>query len=191
MKSRNLLLGLAACLVIGALVLILAKGPGEDSPASDVAAPAGRTVSGAKKASDDPSPSSGSVDGTVRKMEVAPLDDKQRGELLAEIEQLSVTYDAKELPKLEPYLLHPDPEVRKAAMNGMVVLGDSAAAPLLRRAAEKAPTPQEAVALTEAADFMELPEGSFIPKERVKEGTRVPLEGKPGERKPLERKRGE
>ncbi|QJE98779.1 hypothetical protein [Luteolibacter luteus] len=112
----------------------------------------------------------------------APLDDARRAALLAEIEQFSVSYDAKELPKIEPYLLHPDAEVRKAAMNGMIVLGDSAAAPLLRKAAEKAPTPQEAVALTEAADYMELPAGSFIPKDRTKEGTRVPMEGKPERR---------
>jgi hypothetical protein len=176
MKSRTLLLVLAACLVIGALVLILARRPDK---AGDATPPAAK-ASGKKetKAGNAP-PSSGSNVETARAKEAAPLDNQQRETILAEIEQLSVSYDAKELPKIEPYLLHPDAGVRKAAMDGMIVLGDSAAAPLLRKAAEKAPTPQEAVALTEAADFMELPEGSFIPKERTKEGTRVPMKEKP------------
>lgn len=112
----------------------------------------------------------------------AALTEEARTAILGEIEQASVTYDAKALPDIERYLLHPDPEVRQAAMNGMIVLGDAAAGPLLRKAAEKAPTPKEAVALTEAADYIELPPGTFIPKDRTAPGTRMPAEGKPGER---------
>ena len=104
---------------------------------------------------------------------------EKRAAILAEIEQLSVTYDAKELPEIEPYLLHPDPEVREAAMNGMIVLGDSAAAPLLRKAAAGAANPKEAVALEEAAAYMELPAGTFVPGERTRPGTRIPLGEKP------------
>lgn len=110
------------------------------------------------------------------------LTEEERLVIFNEIEQASVTYDAKALPDIEPYLLHPNPEVRQAAMNGMVVLGDAAAGPLLRKAAEKAPTPKEAVALGEAADYVELPSGTFIPKERTASGTRKASEGKPGER---------
>lgn len=112
------------------------------------------------------------------------LSEEKRIAIFNEIEQASVTYDAKALPQIERYLLHPDPEVRAAAMNGMIVLGDSAAAPLLRAAAEKAPTPKEAVALGEAADYMELPAGTFVPKERAGQGKqRKPLDGRPAERK--------
>jgi hypothetical protein len=111
------------------------------------------------------------------------LSEERRAAIFNEIEQASVTYDAKALPQIEPYLLHPDPEVRAAAMNGMIVLGDSAAAPLLRAAAEKAPTAKEAVALGDAADYMELPAGTFVPKERSGQGNqRKPLDGKPAER---------
>lgn len=84
-----------------------------------------------------------------------------RERILEEIQDASVSYDAAELPKIEPYLLHADPEIRQAAMNGMIVLGDKAAGPLLRKAAELAPTPQEAVALIEAADYVELPSAKF------------------------------
>lgn len=110
------------------------------------------------------------------------LSEEERTVILNGIEQAAVTYDAKALPDIERYLLHPDPEVRQAAMNGMVVLGDAAAGPLLRMAAEKAPTPQEAVSLGEAADYVELPPGTFVPKERNAPSTRMPADGKRGER---------
>ena len=110
----------------------------------------------------------------------AILRDEERSAILNTIEQASVTYDAKALPLIEPYLLHQDPDVRLAAMNGMIVLGEAAAGPLLRKAAEKCTSPKEAVALSEAADFVELPSGTFVPKERTASGTRKP--GKPGER---------
>lgn len=179
MKSRSLVLGLAACLVVGAGLLMFIQQPEKAVPA-----PGQPTVAKAVVTKEDAKNSNTTAPAKAEedKDPVAPLDAKQRETLLVEIEQISVTYDAKELPKLEPYLLHPDAEVRKAAMNGMVVLGDSAASPLLRKAAEKAPTPQEAVALTEAADFMALPEGSFVPKDRAKQGTRKPLDGKPAPR---------
>lgn len=116
----------------------------------------------------------------------APVEEKlsedQRKMIFAKIEEASVTYDPKGLPLLEPYLLHPDPEVRTAALNGMIVLGEAAAAPMLREAAKKAPNPKEAVALTEAADYLELPAGSFIPAERTAEGTRLPNSGEAGKR---------
>jgi hypothetical protein len=80
--------------------------------------------------------------------------------ILGQIEDASVTYDAKALPLIEPYLLNPDPVVREAAKNGMINLGDAAAGPLLREASRHAYTPQEAVALSEAADYVELPPAS-------------------------------
>jgi hypothetical protein len=83
-------------------------------------------------------------------------------EILEEIHDASVTYDPKQLMKIEPYLLHPDSEVRQAAINGMIVLGDASAGALMRAAAAKAPSPQEAVALLEAADYVELPSASEI-----------------------------
>ena len=111
------------------------------------------------------------------------LTDQERIAILGKIEEASVTYDAKALPQIEPFLLHPDPEVRTAALNGMIVLGESGAAPLLRKAAEKAPTPQEAVAMTEAAGYLELPSGTFVPKDRAAPGTRLPGGAKAPERR--------
>lgn len=88
--------------------------------------------------------------------------------ILQAIEDAAVSYDARELPNIEPFLRHPDAEVRAAALRGMFTLGDAAAAPLLRAASRQAATPQEAVALIEAADYLELPSGSLIKARRAK-----------------------
>lgn len=80
-----------------------------------------------------------------------------REEILAEIEAASVTYDAAALPRIERFLLHPDPEVRQSARDGMIVLGDAAAGPLLRDASRHMADPREAAALLESADYVELP----------------------------------
>lgn len=88
------------------------------------------------------------------------LQDKEQ--ILEAIQEVTVTYDPQELPKLQPYLLHADPEIRQAARQGMVDMGDAAAGPLLRAASRLALTPQEAVELSEAADYVELPPASVI-----------------------------
>lgn len=86
----------------------------------------------------------------------------EKPKILEVIDEASVSYDAAELPKIQPFLLHADPEVRKAALEGMLTLGDAAAAPMLRTAAKLALTPEEAQAMTEAAAYLELPSGSML-----------------------------
>lgn len=83
-------------------------------------------------------------------------------EILGQIHDASVTYDPKELPKIQPFLTHENPEVRKAAVDGMVILGDASAGAMIREAAKSAPTPQEAVKMLEAADYVELPSARAI-----------------------------
>ena len=85
------------------------------------------------------------------------LSTQQTETILEQINDASVTYDSRELSKIQPFLTHADPEVRKAAMNGMIVLGDASAGAMLRDAAKSAQSPQEAVAMLEAADYVELP----------------------------------
>ena len=58
---------------------------------------------------------------------------------------------------IRPYLLDADPEVRAAARDGMVQLGEGDAIPLLRDAASKLDDPQEIASLQEAADLLALP----------------------------------
>jgi HEAT repeat protein len=84
--------------------------------------------------------------------------------ILSVIEEAAISYSAEELPKIQPYLSHPDPEVRAAAIQGMITIGEPAAAPLLRAAAQLAASTEEAKAMKEAADYVELPPGSMLKK---------------------------
>jgi hypothetical protein len=98
------------------------------------------------------------------------LSDEEKAEnhraMLDQIHDASVTYDPQQLPVIAEFLLHAHPEIREAALNGMIVLGDSAAAPLLRDAAKLAPTPKEAVALEEAAAYLELPSARDVKRRK-------------------------
>lgn len=69
---------------------------------------------------------------------------------------LVVTYDAASVPALARYLAHRDPELRAAARDGLIQLGERAAIPFLEAAARTAPA-EEAKALREAAEFLALP----------------------------------
>ena len=88
--------------------------------------------------------------------------------IIDEINDASVMYDPAYLPAIEKYLLHQDVEVRKSAINGMIVLGHRAAAPMLRAASKLAPTPYEAVDMLKAADYLELPSASMIEDDKIK-----------------------
>jgi hypothetical protein len=85
-----------------------------------------------------------------------PLEGPHAAEL-TRIEDLSVTYDAREVPALAAFLTHDSAEVRAAALDGLVRLGAKEAAEPLRAAAGKVKDPREAVAMLDAADYLELP----------------------------------
>jgi len=91
-----------------------------------------------------------------------------RESILTLLDDLATTYDAAELPKIQPYLVNADPEIRQAALNAMLVLGDGAASPLLREAAGKLSNPREATALLDAADHLELPSASLLDQKQPK-----------------------
>ena len=78
-------------------------------------------------------------------------------EALAFLHDRSVTYDSAELPKIQPYLLSHDIEVQKAAIDAMIVLGDSAAAPILREASRQTMDTDTVMEMLKAADYLELP----------------------------------
>ncbi len=69
----------------------------------------------------------------------------------------ATTYDAAQLVVIEPYLVDSDPELRAAAIDSMIILGDAAAVPMLRQAAKQVQAPAEVLALEKAADYLELP----------------------------------
>ncbi|WP_367871678.1 HEAT repeat domain-containing protein [Luteolibacter sp. Populi] len=73
------------------------------------------------------------------------------------IDAAVVTYSPEGVKAIRPFLLDPDPEVRTAARDGMVQLGEGDAIPLLRDAATKLKDPAEIASLQEAADLLALP----------------------------------
>jgi HEAT repeat protein len=81
----------------------------------------------------------------------------RQNRILALIHTASITYDPAEIQTLAPFLQDPDPEIRKAAAEGLIVLGDAAAAPVLRDAARLQSDPRETISLLEAAEYLELP----------------------------------
>jgi hypothetical protein len=78
--------------------------------------------------------------------------------LLEAIDDATVTYDVQGLVTLGPMLSHPDPEIREAAIEGIVQLGETAGAQVLREAAGKSRNPREVEQMIEAAAFLEIPE---------------------------------
>ncbi|MEO8616643.1 MAG: HEAT repeat domain-containing protein [Luteolibacter sp.] len=69
----------------------------------------------------------------------------------------ATTYDKAQLPVIQPYLVDPDPELRAAAADCMIILGDASAGPMLREAAKKMDSAEEAKDLEKKADYVELP----------------------------------
>ena len=126
--------------------VLKSKGKVQDS-GSEVSSSVG--VQSAKSKDEDPkSISEGNPSAST------PTD---REKIFQVIEAASITYDPAELPKIQPYLTHPDPEVRAEALNGIVNLGDEAGVPLLREAARRAPNSEESRRLIEMAEYLELP----------------------------------
>ncbi len=119
-----------------------------------------------------PSPSAaGNNSATISEQRQALSPTLTDAELLARqqkaydaIEAAAITYDAKSLPLIEPFLTDPDRLVRDAAVQGMIANGDASAASYLRAAAAKTKDPREAAAMLDAADYVELPPASLIRK---------------------------
>jgi hypothetical protein len=102
------------------------------------------------------SPASGKT-LTPRENRPSPVDPARREEAAAAIHDAVLTYDAAGVAVIRPFLLDPDPAVRREARDGMVQLGEADAVPWLRDAASKLEDPAEIAALREAADLLALP----------------------------------
>lgn len=157
--------GTAILILIAGIIAWLSLGSNADDRSNDAKRPTTQKSHSAVlddgKASqfrpETPSPSDESKS-------IMPMTKEQ---ILETVHQASITYDPKELPAIQKYLLNADPEIREAARNGMVVLGDASAGPMLRDASKLASTPHEAVAMLEAADYVELPSGTLNLKKRT------------------------
>lgn len=89
----------------------------------------------------------------------APMSTESPASIASILERI----EAAESPVvLAPYLSSGVPEVRVAAVDAMIRLGDSAAVPLLEAAARTFPA-EEAIPLLEAARLLALPDASDLP----------------------------
>ena len=68
-----------------------------------------------------------------------------------------VTYSPEGLPTFERLLASGEPDIREAARDGLIRLGEKGGAALLRRASAKLTDPAEIQKFLETADYLELP----------------------------------
>jgi hypothetical protein len=103
--------------------------------------------------------SKGRIESAIAPAEMPTLkpDSNEPQAIINAIQAMATTYDVVKTPEIQPYLDHPDPNVRRAAMNGIVELGYPTGAKVLREAAARAVTPEEAALLNARADFLLLP----------------------------------
>jgi hypothetical protein len=73
------------------------------------------------------------------------------------IESAALRYEPSAVKDIRPWLLDTDPQIRQAARDGLVMLGESDAIPFLRDAASRLKDPAEVASLHEAADLLSLP----------------------------------
>jgi hypothetical protein len=87
--------------------------------------------------------------GTSQKPETTPEAIAKIDAAVSTLQELSATYDAKSLPKMEPFLYSDEPAIREAG------------AEILRRAARSMVDPKEELEALEKAAFLRLPPGKF------------------------------
>ena len=75
----------------------------------------------------------------------------------AVIESAALRYEPSAVKDIRPWLLDTDPQIRQAARDGLVMLGESDAIPFLRDAASRLKDPTEIASFHEAADLLSLP----------------------------------
>jgi hypothetical protein len=97
---------------------------------------------------------------------VDPETEEQKFVLLDALHEAASTYSPEGIPLIKPSLYSSDPQIREAAADAMVVLGETEGAQVLREAAALASDPREALALIEKAEYLELPSGQLLFREK-------------------------
>jgi hypothetical protein len=162
MQRTSISMIAAAIVIIIAVVLVVFKGDtSAEAGDSGVITPTKSNHSNPnqsrRKELDSPSNSKPDVNG---KPDKEPLN-AEIEIILAAIHEASIQYEPSQIPVIIPYLAHTEKEVRLAAVDGLIVLGERAAADHLREASKRLEDPREAVIFLDAADFLELPSYRF------------------------------
>ena len=162
--KANIKLALVGGIVLVLAVILVALKFSSEGGAEDPAAEVARETVGAKVPPRQ-SPQSRRVptdeDGFVEdsKLSAGELEAREaaREVILEKMHFAATSYDAAELPVIRPYLESPDPELRAAAVDAMLLLGDSSAGWMLREAAKRLGSVEEQKVMNEAAEYIEMP----------------------------------
>lgn len=158
MKTRMKLLA-GFLMVLASLFIVISRGRDKPEPASVMNPPYhGKTGPRASAVTADP-PSGFQVPaGAVRTSAASHASPAAAKDAAIEaIHEAATSYDPAQLVVIRPYLTSADAELRAAAVDAMIVLGDASAAAMLRQAATTIGSGEEAEAMIQAADYVELP----------------------------------
>jgi len=155
MKGGRAAFAAVAVLGLGVGIFALRQEP---APAAPAAGPAPLSRTERTKAT----PSDSNPAGVVKS---APLaSPEQRATAQRSIEEAVTTYEPAAVKTIAPFLQDPDPEIRAAARDGLIQLGEQDAIPVLRLAATRMGNEAEATACREAANYLELPSWADTPQ---------------------------
>lgn len=158
-KRTSVFLAAAVLATTFAAGYLLRGGAGQQAPnpATPTVSARTRTQGGAAGQPASAAPPTGATAGRSTARTPAPaLSETERNKLLDELNAAATTYDAAQLTTIEPFLKHGDAEVRAAAIDAVLTLGDASGAAILRAAAKQA-EPKDAEAMLKAAAYLDLP----------------------------------
>ena len=144
MRPRLLLAATGLLLALAAFVYLNSR----PKPVPDAAVEAKRSSSA--RTSTPPAAIPNVPEGIAQETTLSPTLEK-------EIEDAVVTYSPAGLPTFEKLLASGEPDIREAARDGLVRLGETGGATLLRRASARLTDPEEIKKFLETADYLELP----------------------------------
>ncbi|MFD0894950.1 HEAT repeat domain-containing protein [Luteolibacter ambystomatis] len=155
MKRGGAAIAAVAVLGIGLGIFALRHEPAPSLPVAGLAPPS-RTERAKETA-----PAAGPLIGTKS---APPASPEQRAAARQSIEEAVTTYEQAAVKTIAAFLQDPDPDIRLAARDGLIQLGEQDAIPILRQAATRMSDAAEATACREAADYLELPSWSDTPE---------------------------
>jgi len=167
MNKSTLLLATGAATIILAVVIVKSMTAKTQPKFNETGLDTPSTRSMTSAAKSDRIAKSAEERGSEVPLDTIEMDpsDSANATILDSIHEASIQYEPEQIPVISRYLVHPDQEVRTAALNGLIVLGERAAANNLREAAKQLEDPREAVTYLDAADYLELPSYRFNKRE--------------------------
>ena len=162
MKTRMKLLA-GFLMVLASLFIVISIGPDKPEPASVVNPPYHAKTQPRAPAVTADSPSGFQVPaGAVRTSAASHASPAAAKDAAIEaIHEAATSYDPAQLVVIRPYLTSADAELRAAAVDAMIVLGDASAGDMLRQAALTIGSGEEATEMMKAADYLELPSANL------------------------------